>query len=183
MKIKIIKHTPFGNVGIVWSVIRDFPKIVRVVLSQPGCSAENQLAATCPKLPANSCSEIDAVACDIKALLEGADIQIPITITDLDSCPAFQQSVLRITHKIPRGSISTYKLIADKLSKPGGARAVGNALANNPVPIIVPCHRAICSDGSLGGYQGGPRMKHRLLKMEGVHIPLRQARNNAVWQT
>jgi methylated-DNA-[protein]-cysteine S-methyltransferase len=70
--------------------------------------------------------------------------------------------------EIPRGWVSTYGRIATHLGVPGGARAVGGALARNPFPIIIPCHRAIRSDGSLGGFQGGPDMKRALLEFEGV---------------
>jgi methylated-DNA-[protein]-cysteine S-methyltransferase len=64
--------------------------------------------------------------------------------------------------------VSTYQRIAKYLGNAKGARAVGSALAGNPFPIIIPCHRAIRSDGTLGGYQGGLEMKRRLLEMEGV---------------
>uniref|UniRef100_UPI00257F7FDB methylated-DNA--[protein]-cysteine S-methyltransferase n=1 Tax=Candidatus Borrarchaeum sp. TaxID=2846742 RepID=UPI00257F7FDB len=70
----------------------------------------------------------------------------------------------------PRGWISTYKRIAEYIGIPNGARAVGNALARNPFPIIIPCHRAVKTDGSLGGYQGGVKMKRVLLEMEGVRF-------------
>jgi methylated-DNA-[protein]-cysteine S-methyltransferase len=66
--------------------------------------------------------------------------------------------------------VSTYGRIAAHLGIPGGARAVGNALATNPFPIVIPCHRAIRSDGTLGGYQGGLAMKRALLEQEGVTI-------------
>lgn len=69
---------------------------------------------------------------------------------------------------IPRGSVSTYQRIAKHLGHDNATRAVGGALSNNPFPIIIPCHRAIRSDGTLGGYQGGLEMKRTLLKMEGV---------------
>jgi methylated-DNA-[protein]-cysteine S-methyltransferase len=59
------------------------------------------------------------------------------------------------------------------LGKPSAARAVGRALATNPFPIIIPCHRAVRSDGSLGGYQGGLAMKRALLEMEGVEFDAR----------
>ncbi len=71
-------------------------------------------------------------------------------------------------HGIPRGWVSTYGRIAARLGVPGGARAVGNALAKNLFPIVIPCHRAVRSGGKLGGYQGGLEMKRALLKMEGV---------------
>ena len=73
-----------------------------------------------------------------------------------------------MTTDIPRGAVSTYQRIARHVGRPNGARAVGNALANNPFPVIVPCHRAIRTDRSLGGYQGGFKMKRTLLEMEGI---------------
>jgi methylated-DNA-[protein]-cysteine S-methyltransferase len=66
--------------------------------------------------------------------------------------------------------VSTYQRIAQYLGNPRGARAVGTALATNPFPIIIPCHRAIRSDGTLGGYQGGLPMKRVLLEMEGIRV-------------
>jgi methylated-DNA-[protein]-cysteine S-methyltransferase len=168
MNKKIIKPTPFGTVGIVWSNFNDSPMIVRVLLSKPGLSAEDQVIRFYPDSRMGSCPEIDAVATSIKALLEGDDISFLLDVADLNLCSAFQESVLRAEHAIPRGSISTYKLIASYLGKPNGARAAGNALANNPFPLIVPCHRAIRSDRHLGGYQGGLEMKQALLKNEGI---------------
>ena len=82
----------------------------------------------------------------------------------------FQQQVLKAEHRIPRGYVSTYGRIARHLGVPGGARAVGNALAKNPFPIVVPCHRALRSDGSIGGFQGGLAMKRQLLAWEGARF-------------
>jgi len=168
MNKKIIKPTPFGSVGIVWSGFNDSSTIIRVLLSKPGLSAEDQVDRLYPDSQMGSCVEIDAVATSIKALLEGEDVAFSLDVADLNLCSAFQESVLRAEHSIPRGSISTYKLIAAYLGKPNGARAVGNALANNPFPLIVPCHRAIRSDRHLGGYQGGLEMKRALLEKEGI---------------
>lgn len=72
--------------------------------------------------------------------------------------------------QIPRDWVSTYGRIAHKLGLSSGARAVGGALARNPFPIIIPCHRAIRSNGELGGYQGGVDMKRTLLEYEGIEF-------------
>ena len=168
MNRKIIKSTPFGSVSVIWTGLNDNPKIVRILLSKPGLSAEDQMSEFYPNSQASSCAEIDDVATAIKGLLEGEEIKFSLDVADLSLCTEFQQLVLRAEHRIPRGSISTYRLIAEYLGKRNGARAVGNALANNPFPLIVPCHRAIRSDRYLGGYQGGLEMKRALLEKEGI---------------
>ena len=170
MHKKIIKQTPFGPVAIIWTELAESPLIARVLLSKDELSAEQQVAQLYPAVQAASCAGIESVADAIKAILAGDDVAIPLGVADLASCSAFQQSVLRAEHAIPRGRVSTYQLIGAYLGKTNGARAVGNALANNPFPIIVPCHRAIRSDGHLGGYQGGLAMKRALLAQEGIRF-------------
>ncbi len=104
----------------------------------------------------------------MQAFLEGEALSFDLAITALERCTDFQQRVLLAEHAIPRGWVSTYGHIAMHLDVPGGARAVGMALAHNPFPILIPCHRAIRAGGELGGYQGGITMKRALLAMEGV---------------
>ncbi len=163
-----LRRTPFGPVAVVWSVHRERPRIRRVLLSKPGLSAKRRVQTFFPDARRSSCAEIDLVADQIMAFLTGEDIRFSLDIAHLDLCSQFQQKVLRAEHGIPRGSVSTYQRIAKYLGNPNGARAVGTALATNPFPIIIPCHRAIRSDGTLGGYQGGLGMKQTLLKMEGI---------------
>ncbi len=88
---------------------------------------------------------------------------------DLSSITDFQRKVLNETSKIPRGQIRTYGEIAKEIGNPKAARAVGQALRRNPIPIVVPCHRVVASNG-LGGYSGkmGDERKVHLLKLEGV---------------
>jgi methylated-DNA-[protein]-cysteine S-methyltransferase len=168
MNRKIVRSTPFGSVGVIWTEVNDNPKIIRILLSKPGLSSEDQVFEFYPNSEESSCAEIDDVATAIKGLLEGEEIQFSLDVADLSLCTEFQQLVLRAEHRIPRGSVSTYRLIAEYLGKRNGARAVGNALADNPFPLIVPCHRAIRSDRHLGGYQGGLEMKRALLEKEGI---------------
>ena len=70
--------------------------------------------------------------------------------------------------KIPFGNVMSYKQIAAKINNPQAYRAVGTANAKNTIPIIIPCHRVIANNGTLGGYGGGLKIKKFLLKMEGV---------------
>ena len=165
---RVIKPTPFGPVVVVWSSRDGSPKILRVLLSRPGSSAEDQAAALYPEFQSSSCAEIDAIAAAIQAFLAGEKVVFSLDGVALDSRPPFQQAVLRAEHGIPRGSVSSYGLIARHLGKKNGARAVGSALATNPFPLIVPCHRAVRSDGDLGGFQGGRAMKRALLSREGI---------------
>jgi methylated-DNA-[protein]-cysteine S-methyltransferase len=79
----------------------------------------------------------------------------------------FARRVLRATAKIPYGSVSSYKLVAEAAGSPLASRAAGNALGTNPLPIIVPCHRVLHSGGGLGGYTGGVDRKKLLLSVEG----------------
>jgi methylated-DNA-[protein]-cysteine S-methyltransferase len=168
MNKKIIKPTPFGSVCVIWSVLNESPLIAHVLLSRPGLSAEDQAYKLYPNYKISSCKEIDAVAVSIKAYLEGEDIKFSLNVVNLSQCSKFQQSVLRATYSIPRGSVSPYQLVAARLGIPKGARAVGNALANNPFPFIVPCHRVISSNRHIGGYGGGIAMKQALLEREGI---------------
>jgi methylated-DNA-[protein]-cysteine S-methyltransferase len=81
----------------------------------------------------------------------------------------FSFRVLKEVYKIPPGEVKTYKEIAEKLDSKA-YRAVGNALNKNPLPLIIPCHRVVRSDMSLGGFRGGSEMKKELLKREQVKI-------------
>ncbi|MHB9020310.1 MAG: methylated-DNA--[protein]-cysteine S-methyltransferase [Halothiobacillus sp.] len=84
----------------------------------------------------------------------------------------FQQAVLTKTAEIPRGQVRSYGWIAKALNHPNASRAVGTALAKNPLPFVIPCHRVIRADGRLGAYTagGGTLMKARLLAFEGVTV-------------
>lgn len=83
---------------------------------------------------------------------------------------SFQEDVLELVSEIPEGKITTYKRIAEVLGNPKAYRAVGNALANNPRPIEIPCHRVVKSSGEVGEYTGGREKKKELLRSEGVKI-------------
>ena len=87
----------------------------------------------------------------------------------------FKQKVLNLTKKIPRGKITTYGIIAKKLKT--SPRAVGQALKRNETPIIIPCHRVVKSDGSLGGYTSEKYSKKELLEKEGIKIKSKQIKN------
>jgi methylated-DNA-[protein]-cysteine S-methyltransferase len=166
----IVRPSPFGMFAVLWADYGGLPRVCRVLLSKPGLPAEEAVKKQHPGIESSGCGEIGKVADEIEAFLQGEDVTFSLDKTRLDTCTVFQREVLRAEHGIPRGYVSTYKRIAGYLGRPTSARAVGTALAANPFPVIIPCHRAIRSDGSLGGYQGGLDMKRKLLEMEGIDI-------------
>jgi methylated-DNA-[protein]-cysteine S-methyltransferase len=89
---------------------------------------------------------------------------------DLQTCNPFQRDVLEATRSIPSGRVRPYAWIAERIGRPGAVRAVGTALANNPVPLVIPCHRVVRSDGSIGQYALGTEKKASLLQHEGVDL-------------
>jgi len=103
---------------------------------------------------------------DLECYWKG-DSKPPKTSFDLRGTP-FQKSVWRALQKIPFGKTTSYGKLAAKVGKPKAARAVGGAVGKNPVSILIPCHRVIASDGTLGGYSGGLTIKRKLLAHEGA---------------
>ncbi|MBM3877889.1 MAG: methylated-DNA--[protein]-cysteine S-methyltransferase [Verrucomicrobia bacterium] len=89
---------------------------------------------------------------------------------DLAAGTDFQRRVWRELLKIPSGRTRSYGEVASRLGKPGAARAVGAACGANPVPVLVPCHRVLASNRTLGGFSGGVNWKQRLLAAEGVGV-------------
>ncbi|MCL5076235.1 MAG: methylated-DNA--[protein]-cysteine S-methyltransferase [Chloroflexi bacterium] len=82
----------------------------------------------------------------------------------------FERSVLEAVRRIDYGQVSTYGAIAQQIGRPRAARAVGQAVAANPLPIIIPCHRVVAARGRLGGFGGGLVLKLTLLRLEGVRF-------------
>jgi methylated-DNA-[protein]-cysteine S-methyltransferase len=104
----------------------------------------------------------------IMEYLDGKRREFELTI-DWMFIRGFQHDVLKRTLEIPYGETTTYNKIADDLENPFASRAVGGALANNPIPIVIPCHRVIAKDGKLTGFSAadGIRAKKWLLELEG----------------
>lgn len=83
---------------------------------------------------------------------------------------SFQQKVWRAIAEIPRGETRSYAWLAQRIGQPKAVRAVANACGANPIPVIIPCHRVIASDGGIGGFSMDIELKRRLLAMEGVEL-------------
>jgi O-6-methylguanine DNA methyltransferase len=101
-----------------------------------------------------------------RAIEAGTPGKVPV---DLRPVTPFQEKVLRLTTQIPRGEVRPYGWLAKEVSRPGATRAVGSVMARNPIPLMIPCHRVVRSDGHMGNYSlGGPDLKLRLLEHEGA---------------
>ncbi len=111
-------------------------------------------------------ADSDWAAALVEALLEGRT-DMPV---DLSSRPPFHRAALRAAAEIPKGEVRTYAEVAAAAGRPGAARAVGQAMARNPVPLLLPCHRVVPSAGGVGQYGYGPDLKKRLLSLEGAAV-------------
>ena len=158
-------ESSFGDVIVVWRKIDNM--IVRVFLPKQRHLFMSFVYKD-SKLIQKPNQVIRTLCCTIGAMLEGQAVDFSLDLLDWAVTQHFQKRVLRLEHKIPRGMVSTYGRLAEKLGNPRAARTVGTALARNPFPLIIPCHRAIRADGSLGCYAGGLEMKKRLLAFEGM---------------
>jgi len=160
----------FGEVIIVWLCIDK--KIVRIFLPEQ-LNLFKSAEFNSSRVLRVGDDLMRSICVKVGRLLQGKPVRFCLDILDWSFTYPFQERVLRIENKIPRGMVSTYGRLASKLGHTGAARAVGTALARNPFPLVIPCHRAVRSDGSLGGYAGGLEMKRELLKLEGVRFDRR----------
>lgn len=161
-------NTVFGVLGIVWHQKKTGPKIVRIFLPDKQTVIEQHIKKQFSPCRQLTCPDIRTIANQIAAFIARKPVDFDLTVLDFSACSPFQKRVLLAEAKIPHGWVSTYGRIAAKLGVPAAARAVGHALAQNPFPPIIPCHRTVRSDGALGGFQGGLKMKRVLLQQEGI---------------
>jgi len=94
----------------------------------------------------------------------------PTPKIDLGGLPEFERRVLTLLRRIPRGEVRPYSWLAREAGRPAAARAVGNSMARNPVPLLIPCHRVVKADGGIGNYAFGSEMKRELLRREGAPV-------------
>lgn len=145
------------------------------VISEDDCLVSLDFSA----IPGN-CSQPRQVECtsgfrglagEMLAYLNGQPVTFSFQV-DWQRFPPFQGKILQLTAQIPYGKVLTYGGIAALAGSPKASRAAGSALAHNPLPILIPCHRVVGSDGSLHGYSapGGLAAKARLLELEGHRL-------------
>jgi O-6-methylguanine DNA methyltransferase len=106
----------------------------------------------------------------LESYLQGIPVNFNIPL-DIREGTAFKKKVWRVLQRIPYGETRSYRWVAQQTGNACASRAVGQANAANPIPIIIPCHRVIRSDGSLGGFSSGINIKKELLRLETVFSP------------
>ena len=168
---------PQAAIGVVDSPLGD----LLVALSERGIvlihylPGDENLESTIAKLrltldPVEDRKSVKEVGTEIRRYLDGDADALRRNIDLTLAASPFQKKVLSKLREVPRGAVVSYQALGAAAGAPKGARAVGNALHNNPVPIYVPCHRVITSSGGIGGYGGGGARKIQLLRSEGFAL-------------
>ena len=162
--------SPFGTLHLLWRETASEPEVLRVLLPNEKNLLEQLTRKVIIAANPPPCPPITRLGEQIQRFLKGEALTLELNLLTLENCPDFQRKVLLAEHGIPRGWVSTYGRIARNVGHPESARAAGRALALNPFPIIIPCHRAVRAGGGLGGFRGGLKMKRALLELEGVEF-------------
>lgn len=140
--------------------------LVRVAYESEGLDEVLQFLATkiSPRI-LETPRRLDEVASQLEEYFEGHRTVFDLPL-DLRLSAGFRRSVLSYLPAIGYGKTASYQSVAAAVDNPKAVRAVGSACATNPLPVVIPCHRVIRSDGQIGAYLGGPEVKHQLLDME-----------------
>ena len=172
-------ETALGACGIAWRDTADSDSLPVVTAVQlPEATPEATESRIARKAGSNQQSspppEIAATIEKIRKHLQGEVQDFRSVALDLENVGPFFRRIYEATRQIPPGQTRTYGEIAKDVGQPTAAQEVGQAMAKNPVPIIVPCHRVAAAGGKLGGFSapGGPATKAKLLALEGAQVNL-----------
>jgi methylated-DNA-[protein]-cysteine S-methyltransferase len=165
-----IGQLPSSPIGPLWVAVSGLG-LVAVEWSMPQADFSKLVGKRFPTDVVYDEAHTDEARRQLSEYLDGIRRQFTLPL-DLSEMSTFQVQVLRLTAQIPFGQSSTYQQIAIQAGNPHAARAVGRVEATNPIPLVIPCHRVLGSDGSLHGYggPGGIKLKAWLLKLEGVLV-------------
>ena len=120
-------------------------------------------------LPQKGGEQLDPERAQFEEYFDGKRREFDLSV-DIRWGTPFQRKVLEAANEIPFGSCECYTDVAERIGHPKAQRAVGNALGNNPVAIVIPCHRVVAAHGGLGGYTGGLDIKRTLMDIEGIRV-------------
>jgi methylated-DNA-[protein]-cysteine S-methyltransferase len=162
--------TSLGTVGLAWSE----RGITRLQLPEAGrVATERRLRRHAPAAArADPTAAIEDVIDRLQRYMAGRRTDFSAIALDLAGISAFHRAIYDAARRVGWGETTTYGALARQAGAPDAARAVGQAMGRNPVPIIIPCHRVLASGRKIGGFSahGGATTKQRLLGLEGVHL-------------
>ena len=141
-------------------------RLVATYLPQPKARIRQAIKKDWPEA-VESAESLPAFRRQVVAYYAGESTRLDIGL-DLSDLPSFRKTVLEACRRIPYGRTTSYAELARAVGRPRAARAVGGAMANNPLPLVIPCHRVLRSDGSLGGFSSpdGVKQKEQMLRLE-----------------
>ena len=160
----VIVHT---HLGWFWAVARD-GKLIASAFAPTREAAADEVTALGGQL--SSDEMLEALAQEVERYASGEAVDFSHYPVDLSGQSPFWRRAQMAARKIPHGQVRTYKWLAAHAGSPRGARAAGQAMAHNAVSPVIPCHRVVASDGSLGGFAGGLDLKQALLRLEGLSL-------------
>jgi len=167
-KLTWIGERPHGRFGVVWTAV-SVDGLVAVSLWAERERIEREVVKRTGQPPIYDVKRVTAVLDQLEDYFQGRRQVFDVPV-DWSVMTPFQQAALRAVYAIPYGQYVTYADIAQKIGRPQAVRAVGRANATNPMPVVIPCHRVLGSDGKLHGYggPGGLDTKAWLLRLEGA---------------
>ncbi|HNY73001.1 MAG TPA: MGMT family protein [Syntrophales bacterium] len=171
--------SPWGEVAVVWRVGGEEGgvKVAAIILPSEKNGPEGVWKRRFPGIVRENSPAIRLFCADLQRALKGQAVRFSLDLLDMAFCTDFEKKVLAACFRIPQGAVISYGALAERVGSPRGARAVGRVMAGNPFPIVIPCHRVVRGDGTLGGYGGGLAMKKVLLAWEGIQVPAPRGRS------
>jgi methylated-DNA-[protein]-cysteine S-methyltransferase len=160
--------TAIGTCGLAWNE----RGVTRLRLPESDRATTEKKLSTRAAKAETAPPEINRLIADIQSYMTGRSTDFSSVALDLTRVGAFEQDVYAAARRIPFGRTMSYGELAQRIGTPDAAREVGQALARNPIPIIVPCHRILAKGHRIGGFSapGGVFTKQQLLALEGVHV-------------
>jgi methylated-DNA-[protein]-cysteine S-methyltransferase len=158
-------QTNAGWVGILSSQAG----VKRIILPRKSEAEVYKQLRTSPGQTKESIGSLHRLIQLLRRYFSGERVNFPDEL-DFSGATSFQRDVWRAAMSIPYGQSRSYKWVAERTGRPRAARAVGQALGKNPLPVIVPCHRVVANNGGPGGFSGGIGMKKRLLSLERIAV-------------
>jgi methylated-DNA-[protein]-cysteine S-methyltransferase len=161
------------EIGLVWRDAAGKPLVESIYLPGGRGKMKSRMVRDFPAIHMTARVIPDGIDQLIADLYNGKKQHFNLSRLNLSRLTEFSAGVLKLTYKIPRGKVDTYSGLAAKAGSPRAARAVGAVMANNPFPIVIPCHRVVQAGGRIGQFGGGSDMKKQLLAREGIVLDLR----------